>query len=83
MKGLIYLIVCFWIIGTVFYMGFKYGKLTYTSKNAEKTIDAQEKRIDNTEELKNYIKQLEEKMRIKKNEECTFILNYPVRDKCL
>ena len=70
------------LIGTFAY-GFKVGKMTAESKQKDKVVQTTIKTKDNTEKLKKELQDTKQKLKeAKKYEECSYILNYPVR-KCL
>lgn len=67
----------------VFAYGFKVGKMTAESKQKDKVVQTTIKTKDNTEKLKKELQDTKQKLKeAKKYEECSYILNYPVR-KCL
>lgn len=78
-------IVCIIIVTlfSIFICGYLYGKQASETKIVYKMVDATSNIKNETERLKNEINNLREKLKNAKNEECDFILNYPVRDKCL
>ena len=70
------------LIGTFAY-GFKVGKITAENEQKEKVVQTTVKTKDDTEKLKKELQNTKQKLKeAKKYEECSYILNYPVR-KCL
>ena len=79
LSALISLIV---LVG-VFAYGFKVGKITAENEQKEKVVQTTVKTKDDTEKLKKELQDTKQKLKeAKKYEECSYILNYPVR-KCL
>jgi len=79
LSALISLIV---LVG-VFAYGFKVGKITAENEQKEKVVQTTIKTKDDTEKLKKELQDTKQKLKeAKKYEECSYILNYPVR-KCL
>lgn len=71
------------ILISVFIYGFKVGKITAENEQKEKVVQTTVKTKDNTEKLKKELQDTKQKLKeAKKYEECSYILNYPVR-KCL
>lgn len=71
------------ILISVFICGFKVGKITAENEQKEKVVQTTVKTKDNTEKLKKELQDTKQKLKeAKKYEECSYILNYPVR-KCL
>ena len=71
------------VLAGVFAYGFKVGKMTAESKQKDKVVQTTIKTKDNTEKLKKELQDIKQKLKeAKKYEECSYILNYPVR-KCL
>lgn len=67
----------------VFIYGFKVGKITAENEQKEKVVQTTVKTKDDTEKLKKELQNTKQKLKeAKKYEECSYILNYPVR-KCL
>lgn len=67
----------------IFMYGFKVGKLTAEKDNVDKVIDATVNVKDDTIGLKKEISDLKKKLKEVKNEECAYVLSYPVRSRCL
>lgn len=67
----------------IFMYGFKVGKLTAEKDNTDKVVKATVNVKDDTEGLKKEIDDLKKKLREVKNEECAYVLSYPVRSRCL
>lgn len=67
----------------IFMYGFKVGKLTAEKDNTDKVVKATVNVKDDTEGLKKEIDELKKKLREVKNEECAYVLSYPVRSRCL
>lgn len=71
------------ILISVFIYGFKVGKITAENEQKEKVVQTTIKTKDDTEKLKKELQDTKQKLKeAKKYEECSYILNYPVR-KCL
>ena len=71
------------ILVGVFAYGFKVGKITAENEQKEKVVQTTVKTKDDTEKLKKELQDTKQKLKeAKKYEECSYILNYPVR-KCL
>lgn len=71
------------ILISVFIYGFKVGKITAENEHKEKVIQTTVKTKDDTEKIKKELQDTKQKLKeAKKYEECSYILNYPVR-KCL
>lgn len=71
------------ILISVFIYGFKVGKITAENEQKEKVVQTTVKTKDDTEKLKKELQDTKQKLKeAKKYEECSYILNYPVR-KCL
>lgn len=71
------------ILISVFIYGFKIGKITAENEHKEKVVQTTIKTKDDTEKLKKELQDTKQKLKeAKKYEECSYILNYPVR-KCL
>ncbi len=71
------------ILISVFIYGFKVGKITAENEHKEKVVQTTIKTKDDTEKLKKELQDTKQKLKeAKKYEECSYILNYPVR-KCL
>lgn len=71
------------ILISVFIYGFKLGKITAENEQKEKVVQTTVKTKDDTEKLKKELQDTKQKLKeAKKYEECSYILNYPVR-KCL
>lgn len=67
----------------IFMYGFKVGKITAEKENSDKVIKATSNIKDDTVELKKELYELKKKLKEVKNEECAYILSYPVRSRCL
>lgn len=63
--------------------GVKVGKSIVEKKNAENVINATSDVKDDTVALKKELSELKKKLKEVKNEECVYILSYPVRSRCL
>lgn len=71
------------ILISVFIYGFKIGKITAENEQKDKVVQTTIKIKDDTEKLKKELQDTKQKLKeAKKYEECSYILNYPVR-KCL
>ena len=71
------------ILISVFIYGFKVGKITAENEQKDKVVQTTIKTKDDTEKLKKELQDTKQKLKeAKKYEECSYILNYPVR-KCL
>ena len=78
LPALIYILI---MIG-IFAYGFKVGKMTAENEQKDKIAEHTTKTKQETEELKKQLSELREKLKERKNEECDFILSYPVAE-CL
>lgn len=67
----------------IFMYGFKVGKITAEKENSDKVINATSTVKDDTEELKKELSTLKKKLKEVKDEECAYVLSYPVRSRCL
>lgn len=83
MKYVFSIVMSILIAFIIFMYGFKVGKLTAEKENSDKVIDATSTVKDDTEELKKEISDLKKKLKEIKNEECAYVLSYPVRSRCL
>ncbi len=83
MNYIISIIVSLFIAFMIFIYGFKIGKMTVEKINNDKVVEVTSKSKEETQKLKNEVSELRNKLREKKNEECTFILSYPVKQRCL
>ena len=81
MKFLPVLISILIMVG-VFAYGFKVGKMTAENEHKDKIVEHTTKTKQETEELKKQLSELKEKLKERKNEECDFVLSYPVAE-CL
>ena len=67
----------------IFMCGFKVGKITAEKENSDKVTNATSTVKNDTEELKKDISTLKKKIKEVKDEECAYVLSYPVRSRCL
>lgn len=83
MKYIISIGLTLFISFLIFIYGFRVGKMTVEKLNNDKVVYATANIKDDTVELKKELLDLRKKLREVKNEECNYILSYPVKSRCL
>lgn len=67
----------------IFFYGFKLGRIVEQKHNNDKIVSATSNTKEETQRIKKEVEELRKKLKEKKIEECSFILNYNVKSKCL